>query len=89
MLDENVMIHPKTLEVKLIDFGSTMLVSDEPTAVFYGTQKFAAPEAIREIPYVLEKQEVWALGTLLYVMIFKMDPFENKKYGHSVPFYMS
>jgi serine/threonine protein kinase len=69
------MINSNTLEIKLIDFGSTMPVCELPTTTFYGTQKFSCPEALGGNPYVLAQQEVWALGTLLYVMLFKMDPF--------------
>lgn len=71
------MIHQKTMEVKLIDFGSTMPLTDELSTKFYGTQKFAAPEAFDGQEYNLSQQEVWTLGTLLYVLIFKMDPFAN------------
>ncbi|KAJ3350089.1 hypothetical protein HDU91_006296, partial [Kappamyces sp. JEL0680] len=75
--DENVMINKKTLDIKLIDFGSTMPLTLTPTTTFYGTQKFSSPEALCGNPYVLAHQEVWALGTLLYVLLFKMDPFAN------------
>jgi serine/threonine protein kinase len=71
------MINQKTLEIKLIDFGSTMPISNTPTTIFYGTQKFSAPEALCGNPYILAHQEVWALGTLLYVLLFRMDPFAN------------
>jgi serine/threonine protein kinase len=71
------MINKHTLDIKLIDFGSTFPLSDTPATIFYGTQKFSAPEALCGKPYVLEEQEVWALGTLLYVLIFKMDPFSD------------
>ncbi|KAJ2994205.1 ATP-dependent Lon protease pim1 [Globomyces sp. JEL0801] len=75
--DENIMINKETLELKLIDFGSTMPLCDQCTTTFYGTQKFSSPEALGGNPYLPSQQEVWALGTLLYVLIFKMDPFAN------------
>jgi serine/threonine protein kinase len=75
--DENIMIHRRTLEIKLIDFGSAMPLSVHPTTIFYGTQKFSCPEALGGNPYIPVQQEVWALGTLLYVLLFKMDPFAN------------
>ncbi|KAJ3313664.1 hypothetical protein HDV04_001674 [Boothiomyces sp. JEL0838] len=75
--DENIMINKATMEVKLIDFGSTMPIKEEPTTTFYGTQKFSSPEALGGNLYYPVQQEVWALGTLLYVLLFKMDPFAN------------
>lgn len=74
-LDENVMINKRTLEVKLIDFGSTIPLTYKKTTTFYGTQKFSSPEALGGNAYVLSEQEVWTIGTLLYVLLFKMDPF--------------
>lgn len=71
------MINKKNLELKLIDFGSTVPLTSTPTTTFYGTQKFSSPEALCNQSYVLAEQEVWALGTLLYVLLFKMDPFAN------------
>jgi serine/threonine protein kinase len=71
------MIHTQTKQIKLIDFGSlTLLERGVPVKCFYGTKKFSSPEALRG-PYLPEFQEVWALGTLLYVLLFKMDPFKN------------
>eukprot|EP00842_Homolaphlyctis_polyrhiza_P005356 jgi/Hompol1/5821/HPOL_004752-RA len=76
--DENIMIHTQTRETKLIDFGSTTpLERNNRTQVFYGTKKFAAPEALEGSGYYADAQEVWALGTLLYVLLFKMDPFKS------------
>ncbi|KAI8849450.1 kinase-like domain-containing protein [Chytridium lagenaria] len=74
--DENILINTKTRVIKLIDFGSATSVDPYKTCdLFYGTKKFAAPEAVRGEPYYPESQEVWALGTLLFVLLFKLDPF--------------
>ncbi|KAJ3291853.1 hypothetical protein HK104_005772 [Borealophlyctis nickersoniae] len=75
--DENILINTTTRTIKLIDFGSaTSLTAGATSTYFYGTKKFAAPEAVRGNAYYPESQEVWALGTLLYVLLFKMDPFK-------------
>ncbi|KAI9206963.1 kinase-like domain-containing protein [Polychytrium aggregatum] len=76
--DENIIINTKTRAIKLIDFGSaTPMEPGQTFTLFYGTKKFAAPEAISGEYYYPEAQEVWALGTLLYVLLFKMDPFKT------------
>ncbi|TPX66473.1 hypothetical protein SpCBS45565_g04433 [Spizellomyces sp. 'palustris'] len=76
--DENIMINTRTRQTKLIDFGSaTPLRPGETTDLFYGTKKFSSPEAVQGLSYYPEAQEVWALGTLLYVLLFKMDPFKD------------
>lgn len=72
------MINTRTRQIKLIDFGSaTSIVPGKTCDLFYGTKKFASPEAVQGLSYYPEAQEVWALGTLLYVLLFKMDPFKN------------
>jgi serine/threonine protein kinase len=64
--------------VKLIDFGSTtQLIPGRKFELFYGTKKFASPQAVFGEAYDPAAQEVWCLGTLLYVLIFKMDPFKD------------
>ena len=71
------MINTITREIKLIDFGSlTALDRGKTVRSFYGTKKFCSPEALKG-SYLPEFQEVWALGTLLFVLLFKMDPFKN------------
>jgi serine/threonine protein kinase len=76
--DENILINTKTREIRLIDFGSTtQLIPGKSFELFYGTKKFASPQAIHGDPYDPAAQEVWCLGTLLYVLIFKMDPFKD------------
>lgn len=57
--------------------SATYIAKSSPSSLFYGTKKFAAPECVRGGPYHLEHQEVWALGSLLYVMLFKADPFRD------------
>lgn len=69
------MIHKSLRKIKLIDFGSCMPLQKDNVTTFYGTQKFASPEALQHKSYKLQSQEVWALGSLLYVLLFKMDPF--------------
>jgi len=76
--DENILINPKTRQIKLIDFGSTtQYLPGRQFSLFYGTKKFASPEAVGGEAYDPSAQEVWCLGTLLYVLLFKMDPFKD------------
>ena len=38
---------------------------------------YAAPEVLQGRPYRGKEQDVWALGILLYTMIYKENPFYN------------
>ena len=77
--DENILINPATLAIKILDLGSATYTNNIPSTLFYGTKKFASPECAQGLPYQLGHQEVWALGSLLYVMLFKADPFRDEK----------
>ncbi|KAK9475691.1 kinase-like domain-containing protein [Lipomyces japonicus] len=72
--DENVILDQDG-NIKLIDFGSAAYVKDAPFTVFVGTIDYAAPEVLRGQSYDGKKQDVWALGILLYTIIYKENPF--------------
>ncbi|KAG2223132.1 hypothetical protein INT45_005688 [Circinella minor] len=83
--DENIVID-SDYNVKLIDFGSAVLLPRRQQngqrklclhSKFYGTVSFASPEILVGKPYQAEPAEVWALGVLLYTMLFGEVPFAN------------
>ncbi|CAN8097053.1 unnamed protein product [Discula destructiva] len=72
--DENVVLDGEG-NVKLIDFGSAAYIKSGPFDVFVGTIDYAAPEVLAGKPYNGKEQDVWALGILLYTIIYKENPF--------------
>ncbi|QEU59126.1 Psk1/Psk2 [Kluyveromyces lactis] len=74
--DENVIVDNKGF-VKLIDFGSAAYVKSGPFDVFVGTIDYAAPEVLGGEPYEGKPQDIWAIGVLLYTIIYKENPFYN------------
>ncbi|KAI1949764.1 serine/threonine protein kinase [Ophidiomyces ophidiicola] len=74
--DENVVLDGER-QVKLIDFGSAAYIKNGPFDVFVGTIDYAAPEVLQGRSYRGKEQDVWALGILLYTMIYKENPFYN------------
>lgn len=72
--DENIIID-KNYSVKLIDFGSSAFIRDGPFKVFLGTLEYASPEVLDGSLYEGKKQDVWAVGVLLFTLIFKENPF--------------
>ncbi|KAM5450966.1 serine/threonine protein kinase [Microsporum audouinii] len=74
--DENVILDGEG-RIKLIDFGSAAYIRSGPFDVFVGTIDYAAPEVLQGKPYLGKEQDVWALGILLYTIIYKENPFYN------------
>lgn len=74
--DENIIVNEFGV-IKLIDFGSAGYVKQGPFDVFVGTIDYASPEVLRGEKYVGKPQDIWALGILLYTMIYKENPFYN------------
>jgi protein-serine/threonine kinase len=72
--DENVILDGEG-KVKLVDFGSAAYIKSGPFDVFVGTIDYAAPEVLQGRPYRGKEQDVWALGILLYTIVYKENPF--------------
>ncbi|KAK4634346.1 Serine/threonine-protein kinase ppk6 [Fulvia fulva] len=90
--DENVVLDGEG-RVKLVDFGSAAYIKSGPFDVFVGTIDYAAPEVLRGLPYRGKEQDVWALGILLYTIVYKENPFysidEIMDHDLRVPYVMS
>jgi protein-serine/threonine kinase len=97
--ENNVLIHRKTKEIKLIDLCSCRELSDELISPieFKGTMWYASPEVKTCNFFSAEKQDIYALGILLLMMIFKdsfpvdlqkdvLDPHELPKAFKSLEF---
>lgn len=78
--DENIVIDA-SFRVKLIDFGSALLLDPNHPAPFQekfrGTVNFASPEILRGEVYRAPHAEVWALGCILSVLLTGKTPFPD------------
>ncbi|KAJ5174942.1 uncharacterized protein N7482_000819 [Penicillium canariense] len=74
--DENVVLDGDG-RIKLIDFGSAAYIKNGPFDVFVGTIDYAAPEVLQGKSYRGKEQDIWALGILLYTIVYKENPFYN------------
>ncbi|OAD76166.1 hypothetical protein PHYBLDRAFT_91026, partial [Phycomyces blakesleeanus NRRL 1555(-)] len=73
--DENIILDRKN-QVWLIDFGSAAYVkSNRSFETFVGTFDYVPPEILRGESYEGPPQDIWALGILLYTIIYKENPF--------------
>jgi len=76
--DENILIEPTTLAIKLIDFGSGSLLSPEYCqADFDGTRVYSPPEWVGHRLYLPLPGTSWSLGVLLYNLTHGDIPFHT------------
>jgi protein-serine/threonine kinase len=61
----------------IIDFGSSAFVEDGPFTTFYGTKDYAPPEALEGKSYTGKPQDMWQLGMLLFILLFREHPFSS------------
>ncbi|KAJ3274948.1 Kinesin-like protein kif22 [Terramyces sp. JEL0728] len=77
--DENIVVDA-AYRIKMIDFGSTSTIPTRKEDYFQrynGTPHFAAPEIVKGHRYKGPEAEIWALGVLLYTIIFGENPFQG------------
>ncbi|CAG8507435.1 1919_t:CDS:2 [Diversispora eburnea] len=75
--DENVILDEYG-NIQLIDFGSSAYIKPgRKYDTFCGTIDYAAPEVLTGKKYDGHPQDIWALGILLYTLIYKENPFYN------------
>lgn len=87
LLDENGCVH-------LIDFGSAAYFRKGRTFdTFGGTLDYCAPEILKGMSYEGPAQDIWSLGTLLYTLVYRENPFYNvdeiMEHDLRIPFVMS
>ena len=78
---DNIMImqNNNKINVKIMDFGLSKIVSKEETLnEGFGTLFYAAPEIIQNMPYNKEV-DVWSLGVILFYMFTGCYPFMAKE----------
>ncbi|XP_061605938.1 probable serine/threonine-protein kinase MARK-A [Phyllopteryx taeniolatus] len=63
--------------VRLIDFGCSCFVNEEPYHEYAGTLRYAPPEYVLKRPYKAGPATVWQLGALLFELLDGTERFDT------------
>lgn len=79
---ENVLLTANQ-NAKLSDFGFARMCVDKDfldihSETFCGSLSYTAPEILQGNPYYPKPTDIWSLGVVLYVMLNRAMPFEDK-----------
>lgn len=74
---ENILINPKSLQVKLIDFGLSTYFNDRPELnTKVGTPYYVSPEVLKGS---YGKQcDIWSIGVISYILLTGCPPFQGE-----------
>ena len=76
---ENCMVNKETMELKLVDFGSTRPASGaQPYTEYVSTRWYRAPECILTSGSYSKEVDVWAVGCMLYELLTTRPLFPGK-----------
>jgi serine/threonine protein kinase len=78
----NMVLNEKTKEIIITNFclGKHLLKDDELLVDQRGSPAYISPDVLSDAPYCGKASDMWALGVVLYTMLFGIFPFY-----HSVP----
>ncbi|XP_061663537.1 NUAK family SNF1-like kinase 1 [Syngnathoides biaculeatus] len=78
---ENILLD-QHLNVKLADFGlSSPYQKGTLLQTFCGSPLYAAPEIVTGLPYQGPEVDCWALGVLLYALVYSSMPFDGASHS--------
>lgn len=64
--------------IKLCDFGLAMHIDSDMYNIFAGTVYTMAPEIVTRSGTCAPAADIWALGVVLYLLLYGVDPFTGK-----------
>ena len=72
---ENVVFNDRNV-LKLVDFGTSRVISGKNMKQTHGTPYYIAPEVLKES--YNEKCDIWSCGVIFYILISGLPPFNGR-----------
>lgn len=78
---ENLLLD-RNMNIKLIDFGfSRKITNNSLSDTFCGSYSYASPEILSGEPYQPKFSDIWAIGVVLFSMVFGKLPYDDSSYA--------
>jgi len=74
---ENVCYNPITQDIKILDFGLSLVDEEITTMTWIGSPLYMAPEVHAKKPYDRYKADIWSLGVSFYEIVTGDTPFSD------------
>jgi serine/threonine protein kinase len=74
---ENLCYNPRTHEIKILDFGLSLVEEEPSTKYGYGSPLYMAPEVYEQNPYDRFKADIWSMGVSFYEILTGDTPFAD------------
>lgn len=75
---ENIILSAELNIIKIIDFGFARREEHLSESTFCGSMGYMSPQLLRKVKHCMFKSDVWALGIILFKMLFNFFPFRGK-----------
>lgn len=75
---ENVIYSSETNLIKIIDLGFARHNDERVDNLYCGSMGYMSPQILKRVKHCLFKSDVWALGIILFKMLFNFFPFKGK-----------
>lgn len=77
--DENILVDPTNMCIKLIDFGSASQLTEKAYTSFRGTDVYLPPEWYTKRSYSALPATSWAIGCLIFTCLSGDSPFASRE----------
>lgn len=78
---DNIIVDLKSMKLKIIDWGFSGVYKNQVGGFYCGTPNYMSPQLLARKAFSPFKADVWALGVMLFKLLFNTFPYIGKSEG--------